>query len=264
MGNTVQKQFQAAVPQPAAKCQSDLVQLNSAQKNVEQAQNNFRLAQQDLSLKQSVAAKCDPRVAAIAPVRMQDDQCAVKQVEYNQLQADVARKAGEIERCNPESTNQRKLAAAQQEYNNFKTAKQAELNQSINEFQVARDRLQKIIDAIKPTENYLRELEGQDKGEQAKLTDLEQNARRERRKFLDGGPQDGTPGLVPGVRTSDDKVVLAFWICYGAAFAAGMVLLLKYLGPRVGVTSWPTALRILVPATLLAYAAAYYAISTYA
>ena len=46
--------------------------------------------------------------------------------------------------------------------------------------------------------------------------DLEQDERKYRRKFLDGDPQSGVSGL-PGVRTSDDKVILTFWICFGAA-----------------------------------------------
>jgi hypothetical protein len=227
MGNTIQKQIQA------------------------QVQQQVQTAQQQ-------------QPVAIRSVSVQNDQCAVKQVEYNQLQVDAARKASEIERCNPEATNQRKLTAAQEEYKKFAETATKEKWKALEEYYLAKNRLQKIVEAIKPTENYLNELEAQDKGEQAKLTDLEQIARRERRKFLDGGPQDGTPGLVPGVQTRDDKVVLAFWICYGAAFAVGIILLLKYLGPRAGVSSWTTALRIIVPSTMLAYAVAYYAISTYA
>ena len=79
MGNTIQKQIQA------------------------QVQQQVQTAQQQ-------------QPVAIRSVSVQNDQCAVKQVEYNQLQVDAARKASEIERCNPEATNQRKLTAAQEEY----------------------------------------------------------------------------------------------------------------------------------------------------
>jgi hypothetical protein len=73
----------------------------------------------------------------------------------------------------------------------------------------------KALDAgMKPAKLYIKELER----EKAKLESLdkkfEQYERKQRRDFLDNDPQGGVSGI-PGFQTTDDKAMLAFYICFG-------------------------------------------------
>ena len=92
----------------------------------------------------------------------------------------------------------------------------------------------------------------------AEKTDTEQMARRHRRAFQDGDPQSGVGGS-PGVRTLDDRVLIAFWVNMGAALVAIVVA----LSWRKGASATSTAGTVF--GTLVAaYAVAYYCITKWA
>ena len=96
-----------------------------------------------------------------------------------------------------------------------------------------------------------------------KARNYEQLERRERRAFLDGAPQSGVGGA-PGVRTADDRVLLSFWITYGAAVLALTFFGLKmYEGSGVSAIDAKTTAGACVLALLVAYAIAYPLISNY-
>ncbi len=92
----------------------------------------------------------------------------------------------------------------------------------------------------------------------AETTDTAQMARRHRRAFQDGDPQGGVGGS-PGVRTLDDRILIAFWVNMGAALTALVVAICW----RYGLSTSSTVAY--VAATLLgAYVIAYYCITKWA
>jgi hypothetical protein len=92
----------------------------------------------------------------------------------------------------------------------------------------------------------------------AEKTDANQMARRHRRAFQDGDPQSGVGGS-PGVRTLDDRILIAFWINMGAAIIA-LVVALSW---RSGASRASTTGTV-VGALLAAYGVAYYCITKWA
>jgi hypothetical protein len=92
------------------------------------------------------------------------------------------------------------------------------------------------------------------------MTKLGHEERKQRRNFLDGSPQDGVLG-VPGLRTTDDKLLLAFWVTYGVCILAFYALVLYYFGGSLGSTKSKIQIGALI--LLVGYALAYYAITVY-
>jgi len=183
--------------------------------------------------------------------------CAAKQVEYNNLQRDLAGKQNEIDSCDPQATLQRKIneeVAAQTAYVNAKTT---EFNDAVQQYERERANVIRIQESSGGASLYLDELTAQLNDAESQENEFERDARRERRRFVDGSPQSGVGGA-PGVRTSDDRVLLAFWITYGIAFIAVAILITRNYGMKT-----TDALKIFIPAALAAYGVAYYFIAYY-
>ena len=89
----------------------------------------------------------------------------------------------------------------------------------------------------------------------AENTLLEEEERAQRRNFLDGRPQQAIYGP-PGLKTYDDKVLLAFWITYGAAIVT--MILVATRGK-----AWNERVAIVMTTLVVAYGLAYYAITVY-
>ena len=123
------------------------------------------------------------------------------------------------------------------------------------------DALDKLRVSANGLYKILHDLEVQYYELRKKGRDNRQLERRERRVFLDSDPQSGVGGA-PGVRTSDDRVLLSFWITYGAAILALTFFCLKmYEGG--GAIDAKTKAGACVLALLVAYAIAYPLISNY-
>lgn len=164
-----------------------------------------------------------------------EQQCAVRKVELNQISTDLQKKQNDVDTCDPQGAQARKTQAAIKENQTFVDKNRQELAQATTEFHRQMTIVRQIAAATEPLDEYMIAL----KKELAQLTkeneQLERKERANRRRFLDNDPQGGVGGA-PGVRTQDDKVLLAFWICYGAALIAGMILITKMFEAQIGGT----------------------------
>jgi hypothetical protein len=183
--------------------------------------------------------------------------CAAKQVEFNNLQRDLTAKRSEIDACDPNATNNRRLEEELATQRAYVDAKTAEFNAAVRQFETEFTNATRLNSGADGALEYLEDLESRLTDATTRERDLERAARRERRRFVDGDPQSGVGGA-PGVRTSDDRVLLTFWICYGAAFIACAVLISRIYGMK-----YQDALKIFIPAGIAAYAIAYYCIAYY-
>ena len=188
-------------------------------------------------------------------------QCAVRKVELHQIDADLKRKQNDVDTCDPQGAQARKTQAAIQENQAFVDKNRQELAQAHANFNRQMTIVRQIADATEPLDEYMTAL----KKELAQLTkeneQLERKERANRRRFLDNDPQSGVGG-VPAVRTRDDKVLLAFWICYGAALITAMILITKMFEAKIGGTKEKIFLSLGVIGA--AYGLAYYIIVFYA
>jgi hypothetical protein len=159
--------------------------------------------------------------------------------------------------CAPYMTAVRKPALSN-EFTAFKTQIQRAYDAAIAQYtsQIATgDRLSVAAERLGTIQRSLEE-------EKARLlaekTDEAQKARSYRRSFQDGDPQSGVGGS-PGVRTRDDRILLAFWI----NMAAALVALVVAVCWRQGVSNAGTA-GTAATVLLIAYIISYYMITKFA
>jgi hypothetical protein len=247
MGN---KQF-TALAQP--KCSAESSQVAGAQARVKSAQQELMTAQNKLS-------GCDPKVAPSAPAAG-EDKCRIPRYGLNKAQNDLRDQQAKMDECDTAGALQRKLAAGRAEAAAYAANARKELATNDAAFKQSADALDKLRESAIGLYGNLRDLETELVDVRKKARNYEQLERRERRAFLDSSPQSGVGGA-PGVRTSDDRVLLAFWITYGAAVIALAFFGLSFY-ERSGALDGKTKAGAIALALLVAYAIAYPLISTY-
>lgn len=249
MGN---KQF-TALAQP--KCGAESSQVAGAQARLKTAQQELMTAQNKLS-------GCDPKVAPSAPAAGKD-KCRIPRYRLNKAQNDLRDQQAKMDECDTAGALQRRLAAGRAEAAAFAANVRKEMTASEGLFKQSANALDKLRESAIGLYGNLRDLETELVDVRKKARNYEQLERRERRAFLDSDPQSGVGGA-PGVRTSDDRVLLSFWITYGAA-----VIALVFFGLSIyersggGAMDGKTKTGAIALALLAAYAIAYPLISTY-
>lgn len=257
MGNKqslVQQQLQRLAPPPPPKCSGELNEVN----HWRQTANN---ANQVLQQKQAAYDTCSPGgAAARAALSDQNSVCAAKAVRYNQLQRDAINTQKELDDCNPQEAQQRRIREAQMAAGNFIREHSMELGRMYTEFDEHVKNGNKLAKAADQLQSTLWGLEAEIERIRKTDTNFDQLERRERRMFLDGSPQAGVRGI-PGVQTADDKVLLSFWVTYGAFFLSALFVAFHIYGGQLA-TKQKVQIAVLV--MIVAYSLAYYAISTFA
>lgn len=200
-----------------------------------------------------------PRLSQAEQARID---CQVNDVELNMTRRDLAAKDEKWSTCYPDQAIQKRLDTLRNETNAYINAKRAEQREANAAFQTKLNAVQKMT----ILSNELKTNLGRKLNELKTLTsnreNLEQYERRERRAFLDNSPQSGVGG-VPGVRTSDDRALLTFWITYGAAIIMASLFVLNIYGDKLGAADMKSKAQIISALLLVAYFIAYYLISYY-
>jgi hypothetical protein len=203
------------------------------------------------------APKPTPPPPPVNPITV----CNVRKVELNQLNADVTKKQTEVDTCDPQAAQARKTADAIAANQAYIEQKRTELANALTDFRAQKEMANKLANATEPLQQYDETL-AQDverMGTKEKL--LRNEERTLRRDFLDNSPQEGVSGFL-GIRTSDDKIVLTFWICFGLA----LVVILKIILPmfEVQIGDGTQQLKIGAVIVTVCYGIAYYCITKFA
>jgi hypothetical protein len=80
-----------------------------------------------------------------------------------------------------------------------------------------------------PIDKFMDDLEEKKKALEKEHYELQQSIRAGRRRFLDNDPQGGVTSIL-GLNTADDKILLAFWICFIFGIATILTLILIRYG----------------------------------
>lgn len=198
-------------------------------------------------------------VSAVAAPMDAVTACRVKNVELSQLQNDVSRKQTEIDTCDPTEANRRRTEAKIYEFNSYISEKEKTLNNLDTSIKTTLSTIGSVYTSTKPARSYIDKLSKESDSLEKAKKDFEQAERTQRRNFLDNGPQDGVSGIL-GVRTDDDKILLAFWIIYGIAMLVVTAVALAVYGGEL-----TTAQKIQIGFVVIAvsYGLAYYGITVY-
>lgn len=252
MGNKVPR-F-AAPPPPPPKCSRERAEATTWAQNLTNTQKIF-------TEKKLAADQCSP-AEAVARARAAEgpSACQVNDTELNMARNDISQKDAKWEQCYPEEATQRRLRALREEAQAYERQRRAEQREANASFNTKKQAIAKLADSTRELYKTLFGKEKELAGLVGSRTNLEQLERRERRLFLDSEPQSGAGGA-PGVRTGDDRVLLAFWITYGAALIAGSILILQLYGAQLGVTETKSKAGFIALAALIGYGLAYYFIS---
>jgi hypothetical protein len=186
-------------------------------------------------------------------------QCRVKGVELSQLQNDVNKKQAEIDSCNPAQAERRRIEAKQAEFRKYKEDKNKLAAQLHSELNQKRTNIDALYESSKPLMAYLNKLKKESESLEKAKTEFEQAERTQRRNFLDNGPQDGVSGFL-SVRTADDKILLAFWITFGAAILILTAAMLQTYGTKLSTNQ---KFQIGGVVFAICYGVAYYGITVY-
>jgi hypothetical protein len=134
------------------------------------------------------------------------------------------------------------------------------LNKAVEEFNRQITVVSEFKQILEPTNLYLEKLDNESKNLEKDSQKISQSERTHRRKFLDNDPQGGVYAL-PGLRTYDDKIMLAFLVTYGAVILLFMIIILKLFGSSI---TFFNKIKYTIIALVVSYAMAYLMIYRYA
>lgn len=197
-----------------------------------------------------------------ATVAQGPSSCQVNDNKLNNARKDVRETEQEWEKCYPELALQRRLTTLREEANKYSTERQKERDTANANYNTKVSAVEKLARSAQEFYKILFEKEKELASLVGKRTNLEQLERRERRAFLDNDPQGGSGGA-PGVRTTDDRVLLAFWITYGTALLSVTLFVLQLYGARLGIADGKTKATAVTIVGIVGYAVPYYFINTF-
>lgn len=155
-------------------------------------------------------------------------QCALYGVQLNQKKSDVQTAQALVDACNPQGAQTRIL----QENTEYVTQKRAKFNELVQANTNSTTLYYNVRDAVAPIVSIGSDFNQQTSKLQDENSRYVQAQRKERRNFLDADPLSGISGI-PFIKTSDDKVLLAFWITLYIALAAVLVYLFNTFAPTM-------------------------------
>jgi hypothetical protein len=198
-------------------------------------------------------------VSAVAAPMDAVTACRVKNVELSQLQNDLTQKQIEIDTCDPNESNRRRTEAKLQEFGSYISEKEKTLNSLDTSIKSTLSTIGSVYTSTKPTRSYINKLTTESESLDKAKKDFEQAERTQRRNFLDNGPQAGVSGLL-GVRTDDDKILLAFWIVFGISMLTATITILNMYSSDLSLAQ---KIQIGGVALAFSYGLAYYGITVY-
>jgi hypothetical protein len=114
-----------------------------------------------------------------------------------------------------------------------------------------------------PFDTYMQDLNSQQSSLAAEQVEMEQRIRAGRRRFLDADPQSGVTSIL-GMETTDDKVLLVFWICFTLGIMSGALVFLRIYGDALQLLTVQQKVTVFLGVLLFSMGVAFYFIRQYA
>jgi hypothetical protein len=189
--------------------------------------------------------------------------CSVYQVDLNDLKRKVTDKQTQIDQCSPDMARQRRQTDLQSTFDTFWAQKQRDFALETKEFEKYMTILGNGVRSLTPMTNYKDELEKDLNTQQHEIKQYEQGIRAGRRRFLDNHPQEVVSSMF-GIHTTDDKIMLTFWISYLLLIVILTFVLVSTYSETLGLDT--TGKRIAFDLFLIGtcYGIAYFFISKFA
>ena len=158
--------------------------------------------------------------------------CTANKIKANQLQSQLNQANSTVDQCDPSIPLARTEQQLIQENQKFTEQMRESMNKLYSSTQDKFTIGNELADAVKLLKQYENELRTETTTAHKDSAKLEHDERKYRRDFLDNNPTDGVPWHVFGFQTSDDKVMLTFWISALIAFSLMAHVVLITLQPN--------------------------------
>jgi len=139
-------------------------------------------------------------------------QCEANKIVASALQNQLNQKNSQIDQCDPSIPLARTEKQIETDNNNFVSEARKNADEFIyrinDKFKMGND----LAEAVKELKHYEKDIKKELEDTEKNLSTLYHNERKYRRDFLDNQPTAGVPWHIFGLQTSDDKVMLTFWI----------------------------------------------------
>jgi hypothetical protein len=186
--------------------------------------------------------------------------CDVKKVELNTLKRDATAKQTEVDTCDPATKKARVLAQKTAELNGYISTKTDEFFKESAILSKTIALADSLSESAKPIQEYSAEVRKKRDALVKENEELEYTIRSNRRRFMDGDPQNEF-STVLGLKTTDDKIMFFFWGAYLLAAVTVAIVLVSAYGPGMSRVDKITAV---VATAAICYGIAYYAIYKFA
>lgn len=158
--------------------------------------------------------------------------CNTRKVELNQLRTDMTTKQTEVDGCDPAGKATRMRNQYIQENGEFINRLWPEFTAIENSFRSKVDDINALVTSVGPLQEYRKEMDKEVKTLREKEKQYTQEERLYRRDFLDNDPQDPL-SMYAWQKTSDDKVLLGFWLCYIIGMAMLVAVGMSMFAPNL-------------------------------
>ena len=167
-------------------------------------------------------------------------QCQANKIIANELQGKLRDVNNRVDSCDPDiplARTKASLSKANQKFVNQQRNKAQvfispgggpPLNKLQDKFQMGNE----LAEAVKELKQYEKKLKYELDNAENESLKLEHDERKYRRDFLDNHPTDGVPWHIFGFQTSDDKVMLTFWITALLSFSLLAHIIITILTPN--------------------------------
>jgi hypothetical protein len=154
--------------------------------------------------------------------------CATRKVAHTGRNTDATLLYNALRTCDP-TTIRTETAARRDTLQSYYTTATATLASVLADHAKQVTLADSMLANLTPLQKYADELTADATALDQEQRKLEHAERKHRRSFLDGDPQEGVWGAV-GVKTRDEKTLLAFWIFVTLAAAAATLVILHMYG----------------------------------
>jgi len=139
-------------------------------------------------------------------------QCNANKILENQLKNQLQTMSNQVDQCDPSIPLARTEQQLTQENQRFTEQMRESMNKLYSSTEDKFKMGNELAEAVKLLKQYENELQIEKSTAQKDALQIEHDERKYRRDFLDNNPTDGVPWHIFGFQTSDDKVMLTFWI----------------------------------------------------
>jgi hypothetical protein len=188
--------------------------------------------------------------------------CTTNKTEYNTRFRDTNTQLDLLRNSNC-LANDTKYAEELERNAQEKDALLTEYNQQKEIFGSYMDSVDVLQNARGPFDTYMAEMKAEMEALTTENYELQQSIRAGRRRFMDAQPQSGVASFL-GLKTSDNRVLLIFWVTFVTAIVALTILLLLQFGEALGIESTKQKIAVIVGTVGITAAVAYIIIRQFA